>query len=167
MNTVYGNVSATYTFSFIDGASISNGVEVFLKDNYLGTMTSMNASGASYTFAVNVNDASSSIDRFEVVISPDAVTGVSKLINGNGFRVYPNPSSSTSKVTLAVSGAKGSKASVEIVDVVGKVVYSETMSISQESNVSEKSVDLGLASGVYTVKVSTSGKTFTEKLIVR
>jgi hypothetical protein len=167
MNTVYGNVSATYTFSFIDGASISNGVEVFLKDNYLGTMTSMNAAGASYTFAVNVNDASSSIDRFEVVISPDAVTGVSKLINGNGFRVYPNPSSSTSKVTLAVSGAKGSKASVEIVDVVGKVVYTETMSISQESNVSEKSVDLGLASGVYTVKVTTSGKTFTEKLIVR
>ena len=167
MNIAYGKVSGSYSFTFLDGSSISNGAELFLKDNYLGTLTSMNTSNETYSFVANMNDGSSAADRFEIVISPSAVTGVSKLVNGVGFGIYPNPSSSTSKVTLAVGGAKGSSASVVIVDVVGKVVYTDNMTISQDTRVSEKSIDLGLASGVYTVKVITSGKTFTDKLVVR
>jgi hypothetical protein len=167
MNIAYGNVSGSYTFTFLDGASISNGTELFLKDNYLGTLTIMNTSNSSYSFDVNVNDGSAAADRFEVVISGNAVTGVSKFVNGVGFGIYPNPSSSTSNVTLAVAGAKGSSASIVIVDVVGKVVYTDNMMISQNSRISEKSIGLGLASGVYTVKVITSGKTFTDKLVVR
>ena len=52
-------------------------------------------------------------------------------------------------------------------DMVGKVVYSSTMAIDQNAKVSSKSIDLGVAAGVYTVKVITAGKTFTDKLIVR
>lgn len=167
MRISYAGVSGQYNFSFIDGSSISNDVEVYLKDNYLGTLTSLKTSGANYTFDVNMIDGSSAANRFEIIISPNTVTGTSKLVDGEGFEVYPNPASGNSKVTLSVSGALGTEASIVVVDVVGKVVFTNSMVIDQSIKTSEKTVDLGLAAGMYTVKVITAGKTFTEKLVVR
>jgi hypothetical protein len=161
----YKGRSGNYKFNFLDGESISNGADVYLRDNYLGTMTSMNVA-SEYPFVAIMNDPTGASDRFEIVVTA-SITGVSKSINSIGLSIYPNPSSSTSKVTIGVNGAKGSKASIVIVDVVGKVVYTDNMTISADAKTSEKSIDLGLAAGVYTVKVSTTGKTFTDKLVIR
>jgi len=166
MSMNYRGQLGTYKLEFLETESIVNGAETYLRDNYLGTLTSVNST-SQYTFDVSANDPSSASDRFELVVSPYAVTGVSKLINSNGLGIYPNPAGTTAKVTLAVAGAKGTKASIVVVDVLGKVVYTENMEISQSTYLSEKNLDFGFAAGVYTVKVITEGKTFTDKLIVR
>lgn len=166
MRITYGGVYGQYSFSFIDGSTIGTDVEVYLRDNHLGTLNNLKTS-ANYTFEVNTIDGSASVNRFEIVISPNSVTGTSKLLGGAGFEIYPNPASGASKVTMVVSGAKGTDASIVVVDVVGKVVYTNSMVIDQALKTNEKTIDLGLAAGLYTVKVITAGKTFTEKLVVR
>jgi hypothetical protein len=165
MSMVYNGMSGNYKFSFLDAESISNGAEVFLKDNYLGTLTSMNSSN-EYLFTAIVNDASSSPERFEIIISPNSTTGSNIRLNGVSFGIRPNPASGSSKVTLAVNGVKDVDASITVTDMVGKVVFRGTMNLTG-AELNEKSFDLGLASGVYTVKFNSSSKSFTEKLIVR
>lgn len=165
VRTNYAGNSGAFRFSFLEISSLSNGVTIYLKDNFLGTLTNVN-DASEYAFDVNSTDGSNTSDRFELVIVPSSVTGTAKLVNATGFGVYPNPSSSNGKVTLAVKGSTTGTASVVVVDMVGKEVFRSTMEVAA-GEVSEKTVDLGLASGVYTVKVSSGAKTYTEKLVVR
>lgn len=165
VRTQYAGNTGAFRFSFLEISSLSNGVSIYLKDNFLGTLTNVNDM-PEYAFDVNNADGSNASDRFELVLVPSSVTGTAKLVNATGFGVYPNPSSSNGKVTLAVKGTQTGTASVVVVDMVGKEVFRSTMQV-EAGEVSETTVDLGLASGVYTVKVLAGPKTYTEKLVVR
>jgi hypothetical protein len=65
-----------------------------------------------------------------------------------------------------VKGLTSTDAQIMVTDMVGRVVYTGSMNVLADK-VSEKNIDFDFASGVYSVKVITSGKTFVDKLIVR
>lgn len=71
--------------------------------------------------------------------------------------VYPNPASSNLTVTLAGDEA----ATVQLFNLVGQQVYSETAVNSASINVSS------FKAGVYMLKVSQNGKVYTSKVVVK
>ncbi len=161
----YKGTTGMYTFNFEDLENLDNGVELYLRDNLLGNLVSINAQ-PQYSFYIGSGDAGVSANRFEIVVSPSTLTGVSKMVDGIGVGVYPNPASPSSKVTVSVQGVSSSDAQIIVTDMVGRVVYNGSMNVLADK-VSEKNIEFDFASGVYSVKVITSGKTFVDKLIVR
>ena len=71
--------------------------------------------------------------------------------------VYPNPASNYLNVTLAGDEA----ATVQLFNLVGQQVYSETAVNSASINVAN------LKAGVYMLKVSQNGKVYTSKVVVK
>jgi subtilisin-like proprotein convertase family protein len=164
MEIFYRGNSGLFTISFLETETVQNGAVVFLKDNFLGTLTSMNVS-SDYNFTAINTDGSNNPHRFEIIITP-GVTKANGLLGGAAFNVYPNPSNGGSKVTISVNGVNRAQGSIVVTDMLGKVVYTNTMNINEGSS-SEKTIDLGLPSGVYTIKLISAERTFTDRLIVR
>jgi hypothetical protein len=135
---------------------------IFLRDNWTGTLENISFN-PEYTFEVNPSNIGME-DRFELVFTPDGVTGTNANLNGFQIGLYPNPTSEN-QVTLSIKGNESGKASISIVDVLGKVVSTSEMNLTSGNN--QKSLPLDLASGLYTVKITTATKTVSQKLIVR
>ncbi len=76
-----------------------------------------------------------------------------------GLKLYPNPTSGT--LNVAITGGTGD-ATILITDVSGKVLFTKATS--------EKNFEIdmsGVPVGVYIIKVMTSSKTYTEKIMVQ
>lgn len=71
--------------------------------------------------------------------------------------VSPNPATNNIKVNLAGEG----KANVQLFNLVGQLVYSETATTNTTINVAD------LHSGIYMLKVSQNGKVYTSKVVVK
>jgi len=89
--------------------------------------------------------------RTSGVSNPIVITSAKNILATNKFQVYPNPA--TGKVTVKTNGA----GTIQILDVVGKVVLTQPATGTDELNISI------LATGVYTVKVGNA----TQKLVVQ
>ena len=76
--------------------------------------------------------------------------------------IYPNPA--TSATTISVSGVNG-KVKIEVVDINGRAVASETLECGTDC-VKALEVD-HLAQGTYFVRITTDGTNMVRKLIVR
>lgn len=159
MKMSYNGQVGTYTLSFLDVASLSEG-SVYLKDNYLGTLTSTAGTG-TYTFQVD-SDESGNADRFELIVSPYTVTSVNKALAGMAVSFYPNPSHGS--LSVDVKGVSESHGTLEIADVLGKVVYRSTNAVK---DLNGKVFPLNLPAGVYSARMIFGSNTFTEKLIVQ
>jgi len=160
----YSGLIGTFSLDFSDVNGFE-GIGVFLKDNFTGSLTDVKASPV-YSFWVLPNDASGNENRFELVINPESVTSTGKVVKGTTFTIYPNPVSGTSSVKLSFSGFKSGSGKVQVLDMVGRVVFEQPVAI-QGNSLNEKLFDFGLPAGVYTVKVISSGKTITDKLVIR
>lgn len=82
-----------------------------------------------------------------------------------GVSVYPNPANDAAKVAFTLPTA--GDATVSVMDVTGKVVYTTTLG---NTAAGKQVVDLntsGFAAGSYTVKISTADAMSTKKLVVR
>ncbi|OGX90818.1 T9SS type A sorting domain-containing protein [Hymenobacter coccineus] len=78
--------------------------------------------------------------------------------------VYPNPS--TGMVQLTISGQEGRRIELQVLNVIGSVVYHETM--SDLNNRATKMLDLSrFANGLYYVKLEGSGVNQMCKLVIR
>ncbi|MFD1870801.1 T9SS type A sorting domain-containing protein [Hymenobacter bucti] len=78
--------------------------------------------------------------------------------------VYPNPS--TGIVHLTISGLEGRRAEVSVLNVIGTVMYRETLSELNEH--STKTLDLSkFANGLYYVKLEANNSSQLCKLIIR
>ena len=78
-------------------------------------------------------------------------------IEKNNLTVYPNPA--TNKFTVDLGNDE--KANIQLFNLVGQQVYSETITGSAQVNVSN------LHSGVYMLKVNQNGKVTTTKVVVK
>ena len=86
-------------------------------------------------------------------------------INENilSLEVYPNPS--TGKVNLNMSLKQASVVSVDLVNVIGEVVFAETLGKNKELN---KTFDWSdLSAGIYTIQISSNGQNKVEKIIIK
>jgi hypothetical protein len=78
--------------------------------------------------------------------------------------VYPNPS--TGIIHLTISGLEGRRAEVSVLNVIGTVMYRETLSELNEH--STKTLDLSkFANGLYYVKLEADNSSQLCKLIIR
>ncbi len=76
--------------------------------------------------------------------------------------LYPNPNDGNFRIQL--NGYESGKAQVQIINVVGQVMYDATMSI--DANASVHDVSLNLAAGTYIVKVINGSEIVTNTIIV-
>lgn len=127
--------------------------ELFIKDNYLETLTPITVEEA-YNFSVDANIAeSTSILRFSLVFGNVTLSDTN--FENEAYSVYPNPTNNT----LYVSGISES-ATIKVYDILGKEVFSQGNYITNEA------LDVSpLEAGIYLIKVEGAGSSFTHKII--
>ncbi len=85
------------------------------------------------------------------------VTGVNHAAKTDGLKIYPNPSTGAILVSTNMSGL----ISIEVVDMAGKSIWTQT------STIQETSLDLSaVASGLYVIQVKAGQQTTTQKLLL-
>jgi hypothetical protein len=76
--------------------------------------------------------------------------------------IFPNPSNGIT--TIEVSGVVNNDETVEIIDITGRLIYSEKM--NAYANFAESFVDVSsYKSGTYLVKVKTNERVYTKSLV--
>lgn len=162
LNTRFMGSYGTYQFRVSGIETFAAGTTVYMRDNYLGTLQNVTFNPV-YTFDVNGGNIGM-INRFELVFSPDAITGTKLALNGMEISLYPNPVIGK-QVTLSVQGKGNEMGQVVVTDLVGKVVYRSELKIG--NGLTKTVIDLDFPAGIYTVQVKSDSKTVSEKLIVR
>ena len=109
--------------------------------------------GGSYSVKVTVDNCSSEISTEEVLV----ITGDIKSASSEGFFVYPNPTSNTLTINLAVFDA-GSEVGITVYDLSGKVMDK----ISKHGEKATISVG-SYSAGAYFIKASQRNRTFVAK----
>ncbi len=85
------------------------------------------------------------------------LTNTKELNNGNSVSISPNPNSGV----FEVSNIQNEKATIEVSDLLGRVV------LSKSSTVSNNKVDIsGVENGIYLVKIIAGGKTSVNRIVV-
>ena len=96
------------------------------------------------------------IDSKQLFLTPAVV------INNNGVKVYPNPTH-LHQITAAVEGGLPAGSHVQVFNMLGQLVINNTTTISQPGSIS---IPLNLAAGVYILKLTSTGKTYSARFIV-
>jgi hypothetical protein len=131
--------------------------QIFVKDNYLETLTEITSSNNTFSFTLDISiPESEASDRFSLVFEPESLsTGGESLANLN---LYPNPTQGS----FRISGMDLSQdAQVEIYNIIGQQVYA----IKLRGQSSIEITDFNASSGVYLVKLKTNQGEKTFKLI--
>ena len=152
-------VNGSYEFTFSGMSSFPAQTSVFIRDNANGTIQDLRVQPV-YSF--ELNSAENGFGRFELIVSPEIVTAADVRNDSFGLRVYPNPTSGSFFIELAQSSS--SNARIIMTDMLGKVVMNKAVGLeSGKTGISFSS----LAGGIYTVKVSVDGKTYTRRISVQ
>jgi hypothetical protein len=146
-----------YSFS----ANLNNleATDVYLVDHYLGTETLI-SNGTAYSFSVDAN-ISESVNNLRFALKFDNETMGIDEQEKQLFSLYPNPAKDI--VNIQTSLPQGSQATVEVYNMLGQLVISQTQTISHTS------IGIGvdaLEAGVYLVKLTDQdGYSQTQELI--
>jgi hypothetical protein len=134
-------------------------IEIFVQDNYLNTTTQIDPN-QPYAFSVDQNIPESiAEDRFSLVFD-NTTLGVEENSFGENFSLYPNPTDG--QFSIKTPNLTGD-VQVEINNLLGQQVYAQKLSITaQEVLVNTED----LASGIYVVKLTQNGQSFSAKLMV-
>jgi hypothetical protein len=124
------------------------------------TSISITAGNTSGDIMVAVMDSCGSMDTTIFPLTINVCTGIQSVNNSFAINVYPNPNDGV--CTISIANASSSTL-LEIVDLQGKVVYSENMS-DVNGNVT-KQLDLSsLAGGAYFLKVTSGTEAHVQKI---
>lgn len=152
--------ATSYSWSATGGASISPS----------GNTASVNyntALSSSVVIRANANNACGSSQPGALGVSVNlfcrtASENVDE--NSTSFEVYPNPVST--KATITFNSETDQKYLITLTDMIGNIVYSDTISATKEFNSMEINV-ADFSRGIYLINVtSESGNTLIEKIIV-
>jgi hypothetical protein len=136
---------------------------VYLKDHYLNTFVTLDASQQIYNFTVDASIPESyDSQRFALLFQPQTL-GLNSDETLNSFSLYPNPSSGLVYLNTS-SEFQGTNASIDVFDFTGREVLTAEM-----TNLGLKTpIDLNmLASGFYLLKLETAGLTKTFKVQIK
>lgn len=164
LQTTYAGGYGVFTLEFSELDGLLENYTLFLKDQLNGTIQPIVA-GTGYTYSVSAQDGLIS-NRFELIISPNAVTSVSTQKSGTSMSILPNPSQSLEEATLVLNGFEGSSLTLSIIDAMGREVWSKDLS-NQSNALTQIAINRHMAPGIYTVKVSGSTKNSTLKWVVK
>ncbi len=151
-----------HTLSFQDMATMNPTVNVFLVDNFLGTVTGV-SEGSSYNFDITADPATFGSGRFQLVFTPQSTTGTKGLASA-AMNVFPNPSNGQDLgITLAGFGDR--QVAVKITDMIGKVVFEGMVQADGMSPVSSK-LPVNLRAGIYNVTCVQGDNAISTRLVV-
>jgi hypothetical protein len=131
--------------------------QIFVKDNYLETLTEITSSDNTFSFTIETSIPESvASDRFSLVFEPESLsTDGENLLNSS---LYPNPT----KGNFSISGIdSGQDTEVKIYNLIGQQVY--TAKLNGQSSI--EITDFNGTTGVYLVKLNTNQVEKTFKLI--
>lgn len=119
-----------------------------------------NASVDSYTGSVPNNTwGYGKIDAHETMKAIESITGIEGLENDNIIQIYPNPSNGHFVLNID----DNSFSHLQVIDVLGKLVYSEELSSEEQ----QKNFNLSnLKNGIYTLRLTNSKYSVQTKLLI-
>ncbi len=115
--------------------------------------------GVTYFFRIVV--AGSTDFSTTVSARPSIVLSTEEETASTLFQVYPNPSNGS--FTLKANAIKGGNATVSVLDMSGRIVFSQAI---QASGSIETELNLNLSSGVYLLHISTEKDNLKRKLVI-
>ena len=151
-------VAANETFADISAPA---GFAGYMWSNGANTATTRVFDGGTYT--VTVTDDNGCTASGEVVVTDVWPTGFEELSELGDFRFFPNPTQG--QVTLQALGFKGSDLNIEVMDLSGRTVYTESITgISGDLN---HNLDFShLAGGPYLLRLHSAGYTGVQRLLL-
>ena len=136
------------------------GVPVYLRDLQLGTLTDLHQQPA-YQFTV-ASAAALNTTRFELVFSPQQALATVPAALAQQVVVYPNPAKAQATIELPPSLSR-QPVTAALVDALGRVVRQQVL----PAGVAAHALPLiGVAPGVYVLRLSTELGPVTQKLVV-
>jgi hypothetical protein len=142
---------------------------IFLRDNWTGTLENISFN-PEYTFEVNPSNIGME-DRFELVFTPDGVTGTNANLNGFQIGLYPNPTSSQINLNYAVPN-DNSLVKIEIFNMYGKLIGSYNQGILNagtylfSADMKETTRFESLSNGIYICNLNIDGSLISKKFIL-
>jgi hypothetical protein len=145
----------SYVMKFDVTANLTT--QIFVKDNYLQTLTEITSSNNIFSFTLEFSiPESKASDRFSLVFEPESLSTEDE--NLSNLSLYPNPT----RGSFRISGTDLSQdAQVEIYSIIGQQVYAKKL----RGQSSIEITDFNASSGVYLVKLKTKQGEKTFKLI--
>lgn len=159
-------ITGAHTISFTDVANMINeNVVISLVDHFTGVTTPI-LRDMDYSFSTTAAPASKADGRFELVIVPAGPTSLGGATQTQ-FGVYPNPAEGAAQLNVVLTNlnTNADKATISIMDAVGRAVVQEVVAVNGVMN--SWNVRNSLAAGVYTVKVNVGGESYSQKLVVK
>lgn len=159
--TLYNNTYRTSDYVLKLQVTNLNDSPSFLEDTFTQTFTALEEGENIISFSVNEGDDSSNSDRFRIVFSNEEVLA----IESNDFltlKMYPNP---VNNQNLTISGnlLNTSKVTLQITNVLGQVLMSETL--SPQNNTIVTTAMQSVPKGFYFVTIIADSISTTERVI--
>lgn len=149
---------------YIGGVEVGSGFMISVEAGGAGTGANMKFGGVNlYSYAAQapaVGDCEYYVDDISLVMTGGL--GVEEEILTPSIAVSPNPTSGNFVVNF--DDMSMDNATVTLVDVLGKVIYNERMSVVGNGSIP---FSMNLRNGVYFVSVSNGSSSLTKKIIVR
>jgi hypothetical protein len=148
-----------FTFNFTGVSSFPAQTSIFIRDNFNGTIQDIRTQPV---FEFQMSASESGVGRFELIFTPEIVTANEVRNSVLGVRVYPNPVTGQ-QISIELSNT-ASSASVVLTDMFGRVVMTSNVALESGKAVIAKP---SIASGVYTLKVTAGGTTYSRRISVQ
>ncbi|RXP46213.1 T9SS C-terminal target domain-containing protein [Lutibacter sp. HS1-25] len=141
----------------IASSTLPSGIFVYLEDTSAGTLTLLNEGDYKFTATENLTDTG----RFFVSFKSSKVLGVAKELEKlNSLEIYTSP---TDKA-LFVKGQITDIATINLFDIQGRKVYSQTL----EQNSNNTQIDIStFSTGIYIVQIIGDNINKTKKVIIQ
>jgi len=92
-----------------------------------------------------------------------AGTGINDVESFASVEVYPNPNNGSFSISFA--NAESANVNVQIIDIIGQVVYNENVNVG--NGINSKMINANLPEGVYILKLQQEEKIYTDKITIR
>ncbi|UPT68735.1 MAG: T9SS type A sorting domain-containing protein [Sphingobacteriales bacterium JAD_PAG50586_3] len=152
-----------YTVDFTSTGSGATTYEWSISDNVIGTGSNLSydfASDGNYNVTLIVTNACGS-DTITLPVQVIKV-GINESAVFSTFDLFPNPASS--QVMLQLNAIKPVNGVIKVVTPLGQIVAEEIIKFNGAFN---KTFDItNLASGIYSIVITTEGNSFSRKLVV-
>lgn len=136
----------------------------FLYDDYTGIYTALSDEAVVYRFHIDPDIPATKLsDRFSIHFEVEFLGIEDQVLSS--VELYPNPIKDHS-FNIAAKGFEGKSLEVRVVNMIGQLVHSETVTVSADGNATVV-LSENMASGIYGVKIITEDRQSISKKLIK